>query len=148
MTGCKVFKGSGVYCNGVALTVLSAALVVVRRNGFRQSSLRSGESVRHRGTVVTMDSKGLSIKAGGKRVDVTNEPFEGHAQRLFCLADKQFTTTSTGTPVIKGTLCFYRVWFHPDGKAKHTEEPYNGSMVFANTVVDSRTMRLLGYYEW
>jgi len=55
------------------MTVISAVLVIVRRNGFLPKQMKPGDTIRHRGVVVVMDTKGLTIKAGKHRVDVVQE---------------------------------------------------------------------------
>lgn len=65
----KICKGSGVYVNGIAMTIISTTLVIIRRNGFRAISLITGESVSHRGTVVVLSDNCVIIK-GGKPVHV------------------------------------------------------------------------------
>jgi hypothetical protein len=67
----KVCKGSGVYVNGIAMTIISTTLVIIRRNGFRAISLITGESISHRGTVVVLSDNCVVIK-GGKPVHVMN----------------------------------------------------------------------------
>ena len=67
----KVCKGSGVYVNGIAMTIVATTLVIIRRNGFRAISLITGESVSHRGTVIVLSDNCVVIK-GGKPVHVMN----------------------------------------------------------------------------
>lgn len=67
----KVVKGSCAYVNGIAMTIVSATLIIIRRNGFRAISLITGESVSHRGTVVMLSDNCIVIK-GGKPVHVMN----------------------------------------------------------------------------
>lgn len=70
----KICKGSGVYVNGIAMTVIATTLVIIRRNGFRAINLTTGESVSHRGTIVLVSDDSIVIR-GGKPVHVLNAEF-------------------------------------------------------------------------
>lgn len=102
----SVGKGTAVYCNGIALQILAVNLITVSRNGFRQTRLtKVGDMVRHAGVTVRLHKDGLSIKSGGRPVELFH-PLRSYFERQR-ITGGELETVQPTTKKINSKLLFH-----------------------------------------
>lgn len=150
----KVCKGSGVYVNGIAMTVIATTLVIIRRNGFRAINLTTGESVSHRGTLVMVSDNCIVIR-GGKPVHVLNGDFWKHGSFVeaerYTLHNGEIRKVSalhllTGGSVTKinTSVAFIDYWSDNAGQPQYKD----AGDFWAWTVAKKGDRKFIGYREF
>jgi len=150
----KVCKGSGVYVNGIAMTIVATTLVIIRRNGFRAISLITGESVSHRGTVVVLSDNCVIIK-GGKPVHVLNGEFWRNGNYVegerYTIHNGEIRKVSalhllTGGSMMKinTSVAFVEYWSDNAGQPQDKD---NGEF-WSWTVMKKGDKKFIGYHEF
>lgn len=144
MSQSKVFNGSAVYCNGVAMTVISTVLVIIRRNGFRAISLTTGESVSHRGTFVMVSDDSIVIR-GGKPVHVLNpEHWSGERQ----MGSERYTIKNGELTRVNPLQCLVGGSMTKITSALHFDYHWLDNDSYYLTVVNKSTKKPIGYQEF
>lgn len=156
----KVCKGSGVYVNGIAMTIVATTLVIIRRNGFRAISLITGESVSHRGTVIVLSDNCVVIK-GGKPVHVLNPErlkFNNNGLLTHTIPSDRYTVQNGETRHVNPLQClvggsmtkinssvfFADYWSDNAGQPQHKDD----GEFWAISVVKKGENKFIGYHEF
>lgn len=150
----KVCKGSGVYVNGIAMTVIATTLVIIRRNGFRAINLTTGESVSHRGTIVMVSDDSIVIR-GGKPVHVLNGEFWRNGNFIdgerYTVHNGEIRKVSALHPLTGGSMtkintsvAFVDYWSDNAGQPQHKDD----GEFWAWTVMKKGDKNFIGYREF